>query len=351
MSKLVLDLKTNYAGKKIILSVDRLDYSKGILNRLKGFSGFLKNNPKYHGKVVLSMIIVPSRDTVESYAALKTKVDEAIGSINGQFSKMDWTPVNYFYQSFSFEELAAMYYSSDIALVTPLRDGMNLVAKEYIASKRDVPGVLVLSEMAGASIELMDAIIINPNEPQEIENAILKALEMPLDEQMFWIRRMQSILSKQTIDKWAGNFIEELKSIRLKNIELSTKLLDSNRENQIKLSYDKAELRLILLDYDGTLIEFRQRPEDAYPDADLISLLSELIADKKNNVVISSGRDHNTLEKWFGNLDIGLAAEHGAFFKDNGVWQENFHKDDWNQDIMSVFQKVTDKTPLSLIHI
>jgi len=349
VKKNVSQLKSSYSGKKLILSVDRLDYSKGILNRLKAFSDFLKNNPQYQGKVTLSMIIVPSRDNVESYATLKTKIDEAIGAINGQFSKIDWIPISYFYQSFSFEELVAMYYTADIALVTPLRDGMNLVAKEYVAAKRDTPGVLVLSEMAGASIELMDAIIINPNESREIENAILKALEMPEEEQVNGIKRMQATLSKQTVNKWAADFIQELKEIKIKNNELSKKLVDSERESIIKKRYDKANNRLILLDYDGTLVGFKPRPEDASPDEKLINLLSDLSSDKKNDVVIISGRDHKTMETWFGNLNIGLAAEHGAFYKDGGTWKENVHKDVWNDEILAIFQKVTDKTPRSLM--
>ena len=125
-----------FGDHKLIISVDRLDYSKGILHRLYGFASFLKNHPEYHGKVTLAMVIVPSRDHVGSYAELKTKIDEEIGSINGTYSTMNWTPVCYFYHGFSFEELVAMYYVADIALVTPLRDGMNLVAKEYVATKR-----------------------------------------------------------------------------------------------------------------------------------------------------------------------------------------------------------------------
>jgi trehalose 6-phosphate synthase/phosphatase len=349
--ELVSELQQNYKERKLILSVDRLDYSKGILNRLKGYAAFLKNNPHYQGKVSLTMIIVPSRDTVESYAELKIKVDQAIGAINGQFSKIDWTPVNYFYHSFSFEELAAMYYAADIALITPLRDGMNLVAKEYVASKKDAPGVLILSEMAGASIELMDAIIINPNEIDQIEDSILQAIEMPVEEQFKRLKRMQAILSRQTVDKWAGEFIDELISIGSKNRELGKKLLYPEKEKDIKEQYDRAESRLILLDYDGTLTGFKPRPEDAFPDDGLLSLLSRLSGDRRNNVVISSGRDHNTLEEWFGSLEIGLAAEHGAFYKENGIWHENVHKEVWDEEILNIFKKLTDKTPRSSLEI
>lgn len=351
IQRLAEELRLNYIDKKLILSVDRLDYSKGIINRLKGYASFLKNNPEYHGKISLTMIIVPSRDTVESYADLKTKVDQTIGAINGQYSKINWTPVNYYYHSFSFEELVAMYYVADIALVTPLRDGMNLVAKEYVASKRDLSGVLILSEMAGASIELMDAILINPNEIQEIEDSILKALKMPEEEKVKSMKRMQAVVSRQTIEKWAGDFITELTTIGSRNKELNKKMLYPQKENIIKSRYEKADSRLILLDYDGTLMAFKSRPEDAYPDEYLLGLLTRLSEDKRNNVVISSGRDHNTLEQWFGKLNIGLAAEHGAFYKENGEWFENVHKEIWDEEILEIFRKVSDKTPRSSLEI
>jgi len=340
-----------FGSSKLILSVDRLDYSKGILNRLKGFELFLKNNPQYQGNVSLTMILVPSRDTVSSYAELKAKVDEMIGGINGQFSKISWTPVNYMYKSFDFEELVALYHLADIALVTPLRDGMNLVAKEYVAAKRDSPGVLILSEMAGASIELMDSIIINPNSLMEIESALIEALEMPVNEQLKRLKRMQAIISKQTVQKWAGDFMDELIRINSNNNIGNDKLLNVDKIKSIKNRYKKAKKRLLLLDYDGTLVGFMSRPEDAKPDEDLIILLKLLSQDQKNKVVISSGRDHSVLNDWFGELNIGLAAEHGAFYKEDGKWYENVHHVKWNEEIMDIFQKVTDKTPRSQLEV
>lgn len=349
VARMVEKLRLSHIEKKMMLSVDRLDYSKGILNRLKGFSSFLKNHEEYRGKISLNMIIVPSRDSVESYADLKTKVDQTIGAINGEYSDLDWTPVKYFYHSFDFKELVAMYHVADIALVTPLRDGMNLVAKEYVASKRDNPGVLILSEMAGASIELMDAVIINPNEIQEIEDSILLALEMPEEEQKKRIERMQAVVSKQTIDKWTGDYLKQLQSIGLNNKKLHKKLLTNERQSELKNKYNKAKSRLIILDYDGTLVGFKPRPEDAFPDESLLSLLNKLTSDSKNRVVISSGRDHKTLDKWVGHLNLGLAAEHGAFYKENGKWFENLHQESWDQEILSIFNRVTDKTPRSTL--
>ena len=207
---LIAKTREQFGDRKPILSVDRLDYSKGILHRLRGFGSFLERYPEYRGQATLAMVIVPSRDRVNSYADLKTEIDKEIGAINGRYSTMEWTPVRYFYHGFSFEELAAMYYVADVALVTPLRDGMNLVAKEYVAVKNDNPGVLILSEMAGAAVELADALPINPNDTEQIAAAIHRALTMPVEEQLRRIERMQAVVSTQTVNKWAADFMKEL---------------------------------------------------------------------------------------------------------------------------------------------
>jgi trehalose 6-phosphate synthase (EC 2.4.1.15)/trehalose 6-phosphatase (EC 3.1.3.12) len=178
---------------KLMLTVDRLDYTKGIPMRLDAFNALLEDYPEYRGKVSLVMIVSPSRDNVDIYSQLKNRVDKMVGAINGRFSTLDWTPVYYFYRSFQFEELVALYRLSDIALVTPLRDGMNLVAKEYLATKRDESGVLVLSEMAGAAIELSEALIINPTNVREIEQAMVGALRMPAKEQRKRMISMQAL--------------------------------------------------------------------------------------------------------------------------------------------------------------
>lgn len=345
-----LELKKSFGEHKLILSVDRLDYSKGILHRLKGFALFLEKHPEYKEKVSMAMIIVPSRDNVDRYADLKTKIDETIGSINGMYSTIDWTPVYYFYHSFDFEELVAMYHIADIALITPLRDGMNLVAKEYLAAKRDTPGVLILSEMAGAAIELTESILVNPNDIEEIERAILDALEMPESEQLRKLGLMQKIVAKHTVNKWAADFVTELQIIKEKNIALNTERLDDATFMKIQKDYRSAKKRLFILDYDGTLMGFKNRPEDAVPTTELLKILKQLTDDKRNKVVISSGREHATLEKWFGSLDLTLAAEHGAYFKEKGAWHDNVPKEKpWDDEILSILQLFVDKTPRSKV--
>ena len=246
IQKIVNKLKHKLGRQSIILSVDRLDYSKGILHRLKGFALFLKNHPEYHEKVSLMMIVVPSRSEVHKYADLKTEIDQLIGEINGLYSKPGWTPVHYFYRSFAFNELIAMYNLANIALVTPLRDGMNLVAKEYLAAKSEEnPGVLILSEMAGSAAELTEAIIINPNNIKDIETAILQALSMSEEEKKERLLKMQKHISRQTVKKWANDFIDEMQLIQRQNREISTKIIEQEQFDQIKQKYNNASSRLL----------------------------------------------------------------------------------------------------------
>jgi len=344
--------RENFGNHKLALSVDRLDYSKGILHRLKGFSLFLERHPEYRGEVSLVMVVVPSRDKVDRYADLKTKIDEMIGALNGTYSSLDWRPVYYFYHGFPFEELMALYHIANIALVTPLRDGMNLVAKEYVAAKRDNPGVLILSEMAGAAAELKEALIINPNDVEEIEGALLDAMLMPEPEQKKRMLKMQKTVSKQSVNKWANDFVTELDDIKKKNRLLQNKKIDKKALKQINERYKKGRKRLLILDYDGTLVPIAKLPELAIPEDQVIQTLKALAADKRNTVVISSGRDADFLDKWFGDLGLNLVAEHGAFYKARGKWQENlataFPADDELQNMM---QQIVDNTPGSKLEV
>lgn len=347
----VIELKNNFGNNKIILSVDRLDYSKGILIRLKSFAKFLENNPQYRGTVSLVMVVVPSRDNVDIYADLKTKIDEMTGSINGTYSTMGWTPVYYFYRALSFEELTAMYYLADIALVTPIRDGMNLVAKEFLATKRDNLGVLILSEMAGAAIELSDAIIVNPTNAKEIESAIVQAIEMPVKKQAEALDKMQKIVSTHAVKQWAEDFVMELGHVRERNDARSEKVVQKDELKAIKQMYDTASKRLIMLDYDGTLSPFYRDPLQAYPRKELLELLSKISKDNKNELIINSGRDRDTLDKWFGDLSIGLAAEHGVYFKESGKWYNNLQEINWDDEILHILEQTTRKTPNSKIEV
>lgn len=343
------DLQRIAGTNKIILSVDRLDYSKGILLRLEGFASFLENNPEYRGKVRMIMVVVPSRDSVDKYADLKTHVDRAVGAINGRYAAVGWIPVHYFYRSFSLPELAAMYNIADIALVTPLRDGMNLVAKEYLAAKRERPGVLILSEMAGAAVELSDALVINPMDARQIEQAILTALTMPEEEQLAALRKMQKIVSRHTVKRWANDYFKELETVKQRNDELAAKDLERENLQQILMAYGNAKQRLLALDYDGTLAPFTKDPSEARPSPALREILTVLANDKRNTVLVCSGRDRRTLEAWLGGLGVELAAEHGAFFMENDAWRSSVPGPVWTEEIFDILERTQDKTPGSAI--
>jgi len=342
---LVKTFRQQLGSQKLILSVDRLDYSKGILHRLKGFATALERRPDLRERVSLVMLLVPSRATVPEYAELKKKIDQTIGELNGRYATPSWAPVHYYYRSFSQERLLALYHVADIALVTPLRDGMNLVAKEYVAAKRDAPGVLILSERAGAAIELSDALQVNPNSAEDVSEAIIAALEMPEEEQMTRLRRMQALLERQNVDKWAADFIEALDANRDKNAQLREARIGEAHRLEIKARYDRASARLILLDYDGTLAPLRKQPDAAAPDKALRATLVRLASDPRNTVAVCSGRDRDTLDLWLGDLPVLLAAEHGAFYKEKGVWHGMLEDMPvWDNEVLAIMERITNQT-------
>jgi trehalose 6-phosphate synthase/phosphatase len=297
----------------MILSVDRLDYSKGILQRLQAFELFLNTHPKFKGKVSLFMLVVPSRDRVPQYKALKREIDRLVGDINAQNQSLEWQPIYYFYRSIPMDLLSAIYQTADVCLVTPLRDGMNLVSKEYVASRLDEKGVLILSELAGASTELSEAIIINPNDVVELANAIYRALEMPVAEQRTRMRAMRSTVEKFNIHHWVNLFMQRLAEVKEVQRALDTKRLNADGLTLIRQQYAHSTKRLIFLDYDGTLMGFNVDPLQVRPDKELYELLEALAADQKNKLVIISGRKHETLEEWLGMLPLNFVAEHGAW--------------------------------------
>jgi len=344
------NLKAKWLDQKVILSIDRLDYTKGILNRLEGYEIFLSNNPHWHGKVVLIMVIVPSRIGVEHYRMMKRQIDEQVGKINGKFGRLNWMPIIYQYKFLPLKQLVALYSLSDVALVTPIRDGMNLIAKEYLASRTDGTGVLILSEMAGAARELGEALIINPNDRADIAAALKRALEMPPEEQKGQIEAIQRRLRRFDVVKWGSEFINELFTIKETQRRFEARLLGVQQEVLIK-DYLQSRSRLILLDYDGTLVPFASDPRLVRPNEEVVEVLKRLSADPKNEIVIISGRDRKTLEEWFAGLEIGLVAEYGVWLRrKNKNWRmlkplEN----GWKQELLPVLEIYVDRLPGSFI--
>ncbi|MFP4467237.1 MAG: bifunctional alpha,alpha-trehalose-phosphate synthase (UDP-forming)/trehalose-phosphatase [Candidatus Goldiibacteriota bacterium] len=347
----VKKLKKGIGGKKVILSMDRLDYTKGIPERVDAFGGFLEKYPEYREKVVLVLVAVPSRTKVPQYNMLKKELDEVLSRVNGRFGTIGWVPILYFYRSFQFDSLAALYSVSDIALITPLRDGMNLVAKEYVAVKQNDPGVLVLSEKAGASSELGEAITVNPFDRNGIIESLKEAFDMEDEEKKERFSVMQGRLKRYDVKKWTHDFIERLYHVKELQKELDVKQLDAKVEDKIVRHYKKAKKRLIALDYDGTLRSFVKNPENAGPEADTLNILKKLAKDEKNEVVILSGRKRGTLEKWFGKLNLNLIAEHGIWIKEKaGAWKMiEPLSGEWKDEIRPTLELFVDRTPGSFI--
>jgi len=338
-------------NQKVLLSVDRLDYSKAITQRLKAFNLFMEKNPDFHEKVTLILIVSPSRSRVKHYRELKEQVDELVGFINGKYGTIGWTPIWYLYRNFAFPMLSALYNVADVALITPYRDGMNLIAKEYIACKSDGKGVLILSEMAGSADELGDAIKINPNDVDDIERALHEALKMPADEQVRRNRQMKNKLKRYDIHRWTKDFVYSLQQIKEERTKKAKKRITPQARQKLINHYNSSERRLIFLDYDGTLVKFSNEPGKAIPDKELLDLLNNLAASPYNEVVIISGRNKATLQEWFGELNIGLVAEHGALLRNKGnEWMSiESLKQDWKKEIYPFFEHFVDRTPGSFI--
>lgn len=206
-------LRASLAGRRLAIGVDRLDYSKGLPERLRGFERHLLRHPEQRGRLTLLQIAPPSRNEVPEYCALRRELETLAGHINGVHAQPDWTPVRYVNQDFGHEVLTGFYRQAEIGLVTPLRDGMNLVAKEYVASQApDSPGVLVLSRFAGAARELTEALQVNPHDPDEIADAIAAAAQMPLAERRERWRAMMRTLHDNDVEAWRRRFIARLES-------------------------------------------------------------------------------------------------------------------------------------------
>ena len=332
---------------KIILSIDRLDYTKGILNRLKGYENLLEKNPRWRGKVLLIMVVVPSRTAIEQYGEMKKKIEELVGRINGRFGSIDWTPILYQYRFLPIPSLLALYGESDVALVTPLRDGMNLIAKEYIATRRDQTGVLILSEMAGASQELGEAILINPNNREEIGEALAEALEMPEEDQKRRNRMMQERLKNYDVHRWADDFIQTLLCTKEKQNRYEARFLASSLKEDLVRNYRSAQRRLIFLDYDGTLVPFVEMPQEAIPPERVLQILKALSEDPRNEVVLISGRVRKSLDCWFGMIPIALVAEHGIWLKEKGKeWRMvKPLTNDWKPQILPLLERYVERLP------
>jgi trehalose 6-phosphate synthase/phosphatase len=337
--------------QKIIFSVDRLDYTKGLLDRLRGYELFLKTHPEWHGKVTFIISVAPSRIGVESYQSMKQELEQTVGRIAGAYGNVQWTPLIYQYRNLSFEELVAHYRACDVALITPLRDGMNLVAKEFIASRPDRTGVLILSEMAGAAKEMGEALVINPFHSEDFARTLEQALTMPAEEQVRRNQVLQERLKRYDVNRWADDFVQSMVSSQKTETARRARTLTGKLQSSLIRHYRSSGRRALLLDYDGTLVPFAETPRSAVPDDELIALISRLAEDPANALVIVSGRPRANLQEWFGSLPVALIAEHGLWLR--GAEQEwrllKATPVEWKDRVRPILQLFVDRLPGALL--
>jgi trehalose 6-phosphate synthase/phosphatase len=295
-------------GQRLLMGVDRLDYTKGIPQRLLAVQRLLEREPSWRGRLRFVQVAVPSRTAVEDYATYRDKVDELVGRINGLYGSVHNVPVHYLYRSFNERQLTALYRAADVMLVTPIRDGMNLVAKEFCAARPDEDGVLVLSEFAGSADEMGDAVMVNPYDVEGMADALQAALEMSEEERRTRMRNLRARVKECDVHWWVRSFLDTLEAVPTPPAHV-----EPAQAEAALVRMRAAPNLLLLLDYDGTLVPFAARPELAAPDEELRELLRRLTTRPNTRVHIVSGRPTETLDAWLGGLQVGMHAEHGLW--------------------------------------
>ena len=348
----IADLEDRFRGKKVLLGVDRLDYIKGVPHKLMAFEQLLAKYPEWKEKVVLVQIGVPSRTEVDEYKKLISQTNELVGRINGKYGTVDNSPIVFINQSVNFHDLCALYTVADVAVVTSIRDGMNLVSHEYVVCQKDRHGVLVLSEFAGSAQSLASAIRVNPWNIEQLANALHDALTVPDKERALKHWKMFHYVTKHTAGFWAQSYITELQQIeRLSHAQ------DVSKPNHslLRVGTDVLpEIRgrsksLILLEYEGALIPPTALPDLATPGNTLRRFLHRLSMDPKILLYIMSGRSKDTLDQWFGDINVGLISEHGCDVRhpDAEQWDTIIDVKDqaWAVSVMPILEYFTERTP------
>ncbi|HYI15678.1 MAG TPA: bifunctional alpha,alpha-trehalose-phosphate synthase (UDP-forming)/trehalose-phosphatase [Thermomicrobiales bacterium] len=346
-------IRQEAGGRKILLGIDRLDYTKGIPRRLLAVERLLARDQEIRESVRYIQIAVPSRDKVDSYQTFRRQVEGAVGRINGAWGTIRSTPVHYVHRSISSREMAALYLAADVMLVTPLRDGMNLVAKEFVASRVDGDGVLVLSEFAGAAAELGEAVVVNPYDVDATAESIRQALTMTEAERRGRMQHLRRRVSEYTVHTWASTFLDKLS-------EAATPVVAVRDGTAAEhLAADLTQLRaadrlILLLDYDGTLVPIARAPELAVPDADLLDLLERLSRRPGTTIHIVSGRTREFLTRWLDRMPVSLWAEHGFWWRPSpgSAWQAAMQVSaGWIDRVLPILEQFTAATPGSLIEL
>jgi len=311
------ELRRRFEGRRVLLAVDRLDYTKGIPERLLSYRRLLRDAPDLHGKVVLIQVAVPTREAIPEYEGLKRDVNELVGAINGDFATPSWTPVVYLRRSISRTELLALYELADLGWVAPLKDGMNLVAKEFVACQTDGDAVLVLSEFAGAAAEMGEAFLVNPYDEDRTAAVLERALNTTLEERRDRMLALRRRVLRNNALAWSERFVDQLATAAHARADRQGDGWPIFLPvDELRGAFHRSSVRWLFLDYDGSLVPFAKRPSEAVPPVSLVQLLAELAAMPSTHVVLVSGRGRHDLEAWFGDVPgLWLAAEHAVMLR------------------------------------
>lgn len=337
-------LQAQHGDARWLLSVDRLDYTKGIPRRLLAFERLLERHPEWRERVRFIQVSAPSREQVASYAAFATEIDELVGRINSRWSTPAWTPLLHLHRPVELDELVALYRSADVMVVTPLRDGMNLVAKEFVATRVDNDGVMVLSEFAGAAGELAGALHVNPYDSDRFAETLHRALLLPPDERHTRMALLRERVLAHSAHSWATEFLDALGNPKQPRVVVHS-------PNGAYPPLAATDGLALLLDYDGTLVPFAPTPEQAVPDPELLQLLSKL-ARIGTDVHIISGRAREFLEEHFAETPVGLHAEHGLWSRprSGGGWfRRHVSASEWKEQVRGYLDHFCRTTPGSFI--
>ncbi|HEX5241208.1 MAG TPA: bifunctional alpha,alpha-trehalose-phosphate synthase (UDP-forming)/trehalose-phosphatase, partial [Candidatus Limnocylindrales bacterium] len=306
-------------GVELVVAVDRLDYTKGIPRRLLAFERCLERHPALRSRIRLVQVAVPTREAVPENRDYGSQVDELVGRINGRFGSVDRQPIHYVSRTLPREQLVALHRAASVALVTPVRDGMNLVAKEFVASRSDEDGVLVLSEFAGAAAELVGALIVNPYDLDGVADAIAAAIEMPREERRRRMASLRARVLRHDVTAWARDILAALDAEGRRRLGGATTVPPTletpptSKPSAVAAAAPAEGPLACILDYDGTLVPFQDRPSDARPDVEILRVLTTLASLPEVSVDVVTGRRRSEVEEWLGHLPIGLHAEHGLW--------------------------------------
>ncbi len=343
------------SGAKLILGVDRLDYTKGIPRRFLAFERLLATHPELRERVRLVQLAVPSRSEVPAYRRFRQQIDALVGRINGTFGTPSWTPVHYLVRSLSDDELIGLYRATDVMLVTPVRDGMNLVAKEFVASRVDEDGVLVLSEFAGAADELREALHVNPYDVDRTASAIHRALTMEPAERQARMQALRQRVAASDTRRWTRSFLSAVRAAAVREPRQPAPLPAITSTAVLRATVQEhaaaATHLVLLLDYDGTVVPFAPAPSLARPDPGLLALLDALVHRPRTEVHILSGRDRDTLEAWFGSVGVALHAEHGLWSRPaGGEWvQAAVEPLPHREEILALMEQAASRAPGAVV--